>query len=500
MPGIPANITIAGRTPATIKGNLPPLINTAEAARGGFRAGDDTGGGGIEPETPGEGLTPAQWRARLARTGPGTTDPSYDFENLLTYEGAFLIPNRWPSNTNLKINSALGFCYHPPEAGGRNGANGSVFVGSPDGIFEAQVPANLKPSERDYLELDTVTLLQDWVDVKNKVPIPPTNPDNHNIGWIKIIDGKLYCSMYDTYMPSGSNSENMLICNDATDLAGATYQGMIHLDGEDKTVNYTIDVPTERQAAFGGTHLSGICASISIIGRSSFGHSLFAWNPSQIDPEDVFVPSTTWTYYSGDTAIQGFSQSNTNIVQHYQSVLGVSSLKTFVDSDPSTRINTFDGLALPDEDERLHLVSWDTKSNCGFFVPGTDTIAFIGMNSGMRFGIGYKNKTIEYGNTKPASSGSDPYSASDFDTVIWTMNVNDVLSRTLPGDTQYSSFNLLNDPWSTNWGTELEGGGNKARLGSFDPTTNKLYLVHQSYPWSAYSSQWVVSVFQVNEV
>jgi len=39
MPGIPANITIEGRTPATIKGNLPPLINTASAARGGFRAG-----------------------------------------------------------------------------------------------------------------------------------------------------------------------------------------------------------------------------------------------------------------------------------------------------------------------------------------------------------------------------------------------------------------------------------------------------------------------------
>jgi len=42
MPGIPENITIAGRTPATIKGNLPPLIDTAEAARGGFRAGDST--------------------------------------------------------------------------------------------------------------------------------------------------------------------------------------------------------------------------------------------------------------------------------------------------------------------------------------------------------------------------------------------------------------------------------------------------------------------------
>ena len=45
MPGIPENITIAGRTPATIKGNLPPLIDTAPAARGGYRAGDDSGGG-----------------------------------------------------------------------------------------------------------------------------------------------------------------------------------------------------------------------------------------------------------------------------------------------------------------------------------------------------------------------------------------------------------------------------------------------------------------------
>ena len=43
MPGIPVDITIAGRTPATIKGNFPPLIDTAEAARGGFRAGDDSG-------------------------------------------------------------------------------------------------------------------------------------------------------------------------------------------------------------------------------------------------------------------------------------------------------------------------------------------------------------------------------------------------------------------------------------------------------------------------
>jgi len=46
MPGIPADITIAGRTPATIKGNLPPLINTLASARGGLRAGDDSGGGG----------------------------------------------------------------------------------------------------------------------------------------------------------------------------------------------------------------------------------------------------------------------------------------------------------------------------------------------------------------------------------------------------------------------------------------------------------------------
>ena len=45
MPGIPATITIEGRTPATIKGRVAPLINTAEAARGGYRAGDDTGGG-----------------------------------------------------------------------------------------------------------------------------------------------------------------------------------------------------------------------------------------------------------------------------------------------------------------------------------------------------------------------------------------------------------------------------------------------------------------------
>lgn len=472
-----------------------PFFTTGASGRNGSR-GTVSG-----PVADGELFTKAEWRTRLEEDSQqyttGTTDPSFSFDGLLNYQGAFRIPHRYNQITGQELDGKDCIAFNPPEAGGRNGPNGSLFVGgAPGWVCEVQIPADLKQAEQNHLNLSEAPLLQDWTNMLSKAPTPPADPEHHYIGWLKVDGGKLYMSMYDTYMPSGSNTENLLICNDPTDLANSTCQGMLNLAGADQTVKYIMDVPSELQADFGGSHLSGICATISIIERSSFGHSLVAWSPENIEASDSAVSSTTWTAYDGDSPIGGFSDKNAGVVSFYADILG-ETLGSYVNSDPDTRLTSLEPLGLPSSSVREHMGTWDTKCGIGFFVPGTNTIAFIGYNSGMRFGNGYKAHTLEYGNTRDEDSGNAPYSINDFDNVMWTFNIDDVLGRTNTHDPQYSSFHMLNDPWGEQWGEGKEGEGGKAMGGAFDPNSNTLFLVHGGFSWSQYSRQWVISVFQV---
>ena len=539
MPGIPENITIAGRTPATIKGNLPPLIDTAEAARGGFRAGDDTGGddtggddtgGGSDPV--GEGIDPIDgypnawvtgsepnWETRLARVGNGTADPTFNVDNAFTFLGAFKIPGfASPATPVVGSDTLACLTYKAPD--GTNGANGSVFIAAWEFIAELQIPT-LK-TDASYASLNSAPLLQPFVRAMAKAPSANTNGINM-IGWLRAIDGKLYMSTYANYT-GGGNSQPMLIANDSSDLENGSWQGYLDHGQGDHGARYIMEIPPDRQTEFDGTYFIGICASINIIGRSSFGTSLIALTPSDITANDVSVSVTEWAYYSDTNAMPNFSPSNEAVSSYYgdllfpengynmfdyytagETILTNWSTEPFdersfdgslaaylgvpIGTNGRTR-TTFDGIPLPDISLSNHTIQYTTKIGCALIPPGTDTVLFIGSNQGARYGNPYKTYNIEEGPSGGLDGGFGAASKTDYDNYVWMMNLNDVSNNVNPWDSDFYLAKPMN-----NLGPHI----NRSHVpiaGHFDSATNKLYIVSGGYG-SGYGVNYIVSVFQV---
>ena len=546
MPGIPANITIEGRTPATIKGNLPPLINTLASARGGFRAGDDLGGGGGGSDPVGEGIDPTDgypnawatgsepdWDARLARVGNGTADPTFNVDNAFTFLGAFRIPffnaAAGGGTTNNGTFSIQSMTYRPPS--GDNGPNGSVYLAAFGYVAELQIPELSMAT--NHTALSPTTIIQPFTNAMAKAPSAATE-DNNAVGWMQIIDGRLFMSAYASYDNNGNNHP-ILIANDPSDLENGTWQDLATGEG-DKTAKYIISIPSEKQASFGGTHLAGICASVSIMGRSSFGPSLVSMTPANVTISDTNIANTVWTFYPGGNAINGYNVTNRPIGEYYGGLLNSApgfDLSSWYPENSACIANwggannqypevwagltqycgvpvsesggrtrtTFDGLPLPDPSLSKHVVNESTTIGCAFIPPGTNTICFLGLNDGNRYGQGYKNMDIDTGPSgsgnnwcNGAAAGYSPFSKEDADNYVWLMNTNDIAGRSdISGEDFYFSKPL------NQLGPHITGAY-PVVSGHFDLATNKLYVVSSGHPESKYNSQQVVSVFQVGGV
>jgi len=493
MPGIPSNITIAGRTPATIKGNLPPLINTAEAARGGFRAGDDSGGGS-DPVNP---IEPSEWEAILERFGSGTADSTFDPKVNITYQGAFRIPSFFNS---VATSGTIGAMAYMP-ANGSNGPNGSVFLAGQNRLAEVRIPG-IGVSET-LAGLPVATVNQNFFKPYDAAPIPDGSDESvkkTRIGSMKVVGQKLYMTHLNDYDNSGSNDFNLLICNDPNDLAGATYQGFIDRELNDLGARYMMNIPESWQETFGGTHFSGINAEVSIIGRSSFGHSLISWSPASIQADDTTASAQAWVSYSGTNTVPGWSEWNADITSYYEQQLGIDDMEDYLTSDPSTRPSTpaaaFDVFPLPDPSLRKISGSLLSKSGFGFIPPGSDTVVYIGSNSGMRYGAEYKIRQLESGTNNGDTSGGAPWSRFDWDNVIWTMNLNDIASADNPYSPDYIRYGIFDsNRWTTKGSYRMQG---EILSGDFDAENSRIFLLHTNIPEGQFGLQFVVSVYQVS--
>lgn len=437
------------------------------------------------------------WNTLLARTGTGTPDPSFDPKTDITYLGSFRIPFLSANGITSRDKHCLAYC--PPN--GSNGANGSVFFGGNSsggnrGVSEWQVPDVLSTSE-NYNSVPAAVNLQTWFDVFAAAPNDPSPQTDTQrteyMGWLKVVDSKLLISFYATYSVYQNNS-NLLIASNASDLAGSTYQGLINLSGADRVVRYCGDIPAEHQAAFGDTHFSGICTEISIVARSSYGHSVYSWSPADIAPSDTSAPSTPWRYYTeGSPSVWMSLDNNADISNHYAGLVG-QPLADYVRINPALRLTDFSLLAQPPASYRDAMINYTSICGCAFIPPGTDTIVFIGCTSGMRYGIGYKDPTIEFGTAGYVSGGFAPWSFYDNDNSFWTVNVNDVINGSTPQSADYIEYgHFLQEPWSGILGKNTA----KIYSGDFDPATRKLYLLHDGVPFSPYESQHMVSVYHV---
>lgn len=460
------------------------MIILSTVSRGIMAAAGSSGGGG-EPD----------WNALLAKVGTGTPDAT-GFNPLtdITYLGAFRIPFLENGVTNSRQKRCLAF----RPADGSNGSNGSVFFGGFGGFSEHQIPT--LSTATTPASLPAATVLQNWFNCYAAAPHGSggSGSDETSVGgWAKYIGGKLYISYYADYS-SAPNTTNLLICNNPANLAGSSYQGLMALQGQDRLVRYTCEIPAAHRSKFSNdTHFSGIVTEVSIVARSSFGHSLYSWRPEDIAPSDLSATTNERIYFPPGDPHYWFDDDNSAVEDHYETLLGVSTsggMETYVAIPPASRLTDLSGLALPSQSIRKHMIMYTTFCGCAFIPPGSDTVVFIGKNKGGKYGNGYKNYSLEFGTSGFKGDGFEPWSRHDHNNCFWSYNVNDVANAQAPDDVDYIEYkHFLQDIWKPGldaWRADIISG-------DFDPATGRLYLLQDGIPFNEYEDQHIVSVYQV---
>jgi hypothetical protein len=477
-------IIIANLDPPVVPNNtVSPRLWTKPEYLDGTRPGVTP-----PPEPPG-GLP--DWPTLLARTGTGTPDATFNPSTDITYLGAFRIP--FHSNAVGTTRELQAIAFNPPN--GNNGAYGSIFFGGRYGIGEFQIPALSNIAITDASQLNATTVLQPITNIYSSLSIPvPTSEGNSRMGWLKVINNKLYGSLYEYYSPEQNNT-NMFVINSPSDLTNSTSQGLIDVQGGDKIVRYMSDIPVTKQSMFGNQpYFCGNCLELALVARASFGPSFYAFNPESLGVNDTILSATKYTDYPATNPINLFSPNHEEIVAYYEGLMGVNLATHCALPDGQRNPQTFNGLTLPNESIRRHVFGYNSGVGFAFIPPDSNTLMLIGNNTGMRFGKGYKNYFIEDGPDGYQGGGFGAFSKYDFDSVYWTMNLSDISNSVTGYDVDLCQFGIFqNNRWMDAAGRE---GGISS--GDYDRANNKLYLCHYGAAADGlYERQSIISVYQV---
>lgn len=447
-----SNIVIANLTDPepTVKGTSAPIISTKVGQRDGTRSGGGGGGGG------------------------GTTG-LYDITNF-SYLGAFILSD--PGGEG-KISFGYGaIAYNPPEPGGRNGPLGSVFVsgrtkdGSPHpsddaNVAEWQIPETLETS----LSVTTADTLPEAVALQPFIRTELTSAgsdgvntltdfSNNMVGFMCVADGKLFC-YYTSGYEQGYGTETTPRLNTLsvfTNPADLSQGGIAfgNLSAHKATAHsWMVPIPSDKQAALGGTHLFGSGGSrASFDTVSSWGPSLHVGSPEGYAGGELAV--TPKLNYPSNLSVAGsiprpadwkgvdqpnFDAYNQTALIHYLSFFGPTdatayltppagnpcfqALKDWLETpEPKTQWNTLPPPPGPLND--LWLLAFSTAA-CGFIIPNTNTYLVIGTMGGAKYGGGYKFP--QWGGSFTESAGPATVDPDDVQpTFYWAYNLDDILS------------------------------------------------------------------------
>jgi hypothetical protein len=133
------------------------------------------------------------------------------------------------------------------------------------------------------------------------------------VGGLLVSQGTLYGTSYLYYDGSGSQvlshySKTSLVLSSSGTARGMYQVGTV---GAGYVSGYMASVPPEWQASLGGSALTGNCC-LSIIGRTSSGPAVFAFNPSDVNGTNP-VPAKPLVYYPLATPLASGFTLSTNI-------------------------------------------------------------------------------------------------------------------------------------------------------------------------------------------
>lgn len=237
-----------------------------------------------------------------------------------------------------------------------NGASGCRYLG------EVNIPALVNST--NPADLNIGTFVQNWRNVRDEMPSNMATVVINGIYYDKDGTGRLYVGGHNYYDSNGTETRNLAHYSDATDLENSTKTGFYAIGNGAEAGGQLIPIPAHLQETFGGTHFSSNGVGMSIISRSSVGHSLHVVDASNVETNGIINTVLNFPYGDGTMLCGDIADLRTSQI-------------------------------------------WNFLTLCagGVILPGTNSILFIGRNWDTRKS---GNNVIYYKNdTTPTGTGTD---------------------------------------------------------------------------------------------
>jgi hypothetical protein len=205
----------------------------------------------------------------------------------IVYQGAFRVPAEGGGDTFSFGGRPLAF----------NSASDTLFVGARSGqVAELTIPAPVKASRPE--ELPVAEFRQPFHDPADG-RIKEIATEGAALDSLLVHDGRLFGTGLIYY--DATHAQQLTHFSRSLTL-GRPEVTRMHRVGERGqagfVAGYMASVPQEWRAAFGGPAVTGQCC-IPIVGRTSWGPSLFAWDPAQLGRADT-VKVTPLLFYNAE--------------------------------------------------------------------------------------------------------------------------------------------------------------------------------------------------------
>ena len=354
-----------------------------------------------------------------------------------------------------------------------NAKNNSFFFGGSPAfaVAEFRIP-EIRDSD-DFSALDfTGPPIQDFSDLSDRINYQTPNNNIRSIAGMELIDGKLFISTYDPYDAASSygfDVDNMIVVDNASDLANSSVTGYFEIEGKMMASGWLSPIPQTLQVDLGGDYLSGSARWASINTRWSQGpsaYSLFKSNLLSIENGET-VPTTKLQRYDVNKRLDWRLENSNTWNYEGTNLIDTENCPGFAND-----------ASLWKQECVLENDIWTEVSRgaYGVIVPGTNTYLTLGVIGGRRHGIAYKNNPINRdGGNCP---GECPYDWNDWDNYIWLFDVQDLIDHKNGLTEEYDAFpyyyGAIKLPFD-----DADGDGRIGEIVSadYDPSTNRLYIV-----------------------
>jgi hypothetical protein len=224
-------------------------------------------------------------RAQPILPPPHETSPARLGFGDLEYRGAFRVPAE---------NHGDSFSYGGQTLAFKPGTN-TLLVGSRHGtVAEVTIPSPVVAARLE--ELPRAAYVQPFRDPADG-HLRDIAEDDVNLDGLLVHDGRLYGTGLIYY--DAGHAQRLTHFGRSLDLSRPDVHRVVQLGDTGKAgfvAGYMASVPPEWRTALGGAAVTGQCC-IPIVGRTSWGPSLFSWNPTDLGRRDP-VPVTPLLYYT----------------------------------------------------------------------------------------------------------------------------------------------------------------------------------------------------------